>query len=146
MRTAILIDGNNIGMSVNQMMEDMSCMADFDKLIGHFAPVCRVVYFREGNNISPKFMRRLSDRWGAIFRPCGKSVDVSMAIAAIHIAPSVDRIVLFSGDKDFVPAINIVKSQFVRVEVIATEAAMSNDIAMAADQIHFIKPEDTFKL
>ena len=59
---AILIDGNNIEKSIHSMLRRKNAMLDFDS----FIPILlmdrslnRLIYFREGESISPKLAERL---------------------------------------------------------------------------------------
>ena len=58
--------------------------------------------------------------------------DVGIAVDAIKIAPSVDTILLFSGDGDFVPLVNYLKEQGKRVEVIGFGKSTSSKLKESA--------------
>jgi len=60
--------------------------------------------------------------------------DVGIVIDAIRIAPSVDTLVLVSGDGDFVPLVDYLKNQGKRVEVIAFGKSASSRLREAADE------------
>lgn len=60
--------------------------------------------------------------------------DVGIAIDAVRIAPSVDAIVLASGDGDFMQLIEYLKNQGKRVEVIAFGRSTSSHLKEAADE------------
>jgi len=60
--------------------------------------------------------------------------DVGMVIDAIRIAPSVDVVVLLSGDGDFIPLVEYLKNQGKRVEVIAFGRSASAKLKEAADE------------
>lgn len=66
--------------------------------------------------------------------------DVGIVIDAIRIAPSVDTLVLASGDGDFVPLVEFLKNQGKRVEVIAFGRSASSKLKEIADE--FINIED----
>ncbi len=59
--------------------------------------------------------------------------DVGMAIDAVKIAPKVDAIVIASGDGDFVPLVEYLKSNGLQVEVIAFGRSSSGKLKEAAD-------------
>jgi len=60
--------------------------------------------------------------------------DVGIAVDAIRIAPSVDVIVLASGDGDFLQLVEYLKNQGKRVEVIAFGRTTSTKLKEAADE------------
>jgi len=60
--------------------------------------------------------------------------DVGIVIDAIRIAPSVDTIVLASGDGDFISLVEYLKNQGKRVEVIAFDRSASKGLKEIADE------------
>jgi len=60
--------------------------------------------------------------------------DVGIAVDAVRIAPSVDTIVLASGDGDFIPLIEYLKNQGKRVEVIAFARSASGHVKEIVDE------------
>jgi len=60
--------------------------------------------------------------------------DVGIVIDAVRIAPSVDVIVLASGDGDFVSLVEYLKNQGKRVEVIAFGRSASSRLKEVADE------------
>jgi uncharacterized LabA/DUF88 family protein len=60
--------------------------------------------------------------------------DVGIAVDAIRIAPSVDVIVLASGDGDFVQLVEYLKNQGKRVEVLAFGNTTSTRLKEVADE------------
>jgi len=60
--------------------------------------------------------------------------DVGITVDAIRIAPSVDTIILASGDGDFLQLIEYLKNQGKRVEVMAFSRSASSKLKEAADE------------
>jgi len=60
--------------------------------------------------------------------------DVGITVDAIRIAPSVDTIVLASGDGDFLQLIEYLKNRGKRIEVIAFGRSASSKLKEAADE------------
>lgn len=60
--------------------------------------------------------------------------DVGISIDAVRISPSVDTIVLASGDGDFLQLIEYLKNQGKRVEVIAFGRSASSKLRDSADE------------
>jgi len=60
--------------------------------------------------------------------------DVGITVDAIRIAPSVDVIVLASGDGDFVQLVEYLKNQGKRVEVMAFSQTASSKLKEACDE------------
>jgi uncharacterized LabA/DUF88 family protein len=59
--------------------------------------------------------------------------DVGIVIDAVRTAPSVDAIVLVSGDGDFIPLVEYLKNQGKQTEVIAFGRSASSRLKEAAD-------------
>lgn len=60
--------------------------------------------------------------------------DVGIVIDAIKIAPSIDTLVLVSGDGDFIDLVEYLKNQGKRVEVIAFGRSTSSRLKEVADE------------
>jgi len=60
--------------------------------------------------------------------------DVGIVIDAIRIAPSVDTLVLVSGDGDFISLVEYLKNQGKRVEVMAFKKSSSSKLIEIADE------------
>ena len=63
---AILIDGNNIEMSLQSLLKKKNALLDFDILIPKLLVnrgLSRLIYFREGKQISSKLADRLLDQF-----------------------------------------------------------------------------------
>lgn len=61
--------------------------------------------------------------------------DVGMAVDAIKHAPKLDAIILATGDGDFVPLVEYVRSQGCQVEVITFGKSCSSRLREAADDV-----------
>ncbi len=66
--------------------------------------------------------------------------DVGIAVDAIRMSPTLDAIVLVTGDGDFVPLVDYLKNRGKRVEVIGFERSASLKLKEAADE--FINLEE----
>lgn len=60
--------------------------------------------------------------------------DVGIVVDAVRIAPSVDSLILVSGDGDFIPLVEYLKNQGKRVEVIAFGRSASLKLKETADE------------
>ncbi len=60
--------------------------------------------------------------------------DVGITVDAIRIAPSVDTIILCSGDGDFLQLIDFLKNQGKRIEIIAFGKSAALKVKEAADE------------
>src|SRR3954454_6594414 len=60
------------------------------------------------------------------------NMDIELAVNAMEIAPSVDHIVLFSGDGDFRSLVEAIQRKGVRVTVVST---ISTQPPMVADEL-----------
>ncbi len=146
---AILVDGNNIERSIHSETNKLNTMLNFDtlvpKLLGNRG-LNRLVYFREGRQISSKLKERLHSNYHGSVRPCHKSADIPLSIKATQLASKVDTIIIMSGDSDYVELVSHLKSEGVRVEIAAVPATTSKQLIDEADYFHEITQEDWFTL
>lgn len=144
---AILIDGNNIERSIHEQSGNTNTMLNIEtlvpKLIGNRA-LNRLIYFREGKQISEKLAERLQLGYHGSVRPCHKSADIPLSIAAVRLASKVDTIIIMSGDSDYVELVRHLKSEGVRVEAAAIAETTSNLLVEEVDHFHPITEEDWF--
>ncbi len=146
---AILVDGNNIERSLESEHRSPSMMINFDTLVPRLLSgrsLGRLIYFREGKNISSKLAERLHTKFFGSVRPCHKSADIPLSIYATQIASKVDAIIILSGDSDYVELVRHLKSEGVRVEICAVESTTAEVLREEADYFHPITKEDSFSL
>ncbi|MBI2665655.1 NYN domain-containing protein, partial [Candidatus Woesearchaeota archaeon] len=144
---AILCDGNNIERSIHEEAGSTSAMVNFDKLIPALLNgrgLNRLIYFREGMNISSKLAERLHNYYYGSVVPCHKSADIPLSIKATQLASKVDTIIIMSGDSDYVELVRHLKSEGVRVEIAAVEKNTARILVEEADHFHPITKEDWF--
>jgi uncharacterized LabA/DUF88 family protein len=146
---AILVDGNNIERSIHGQSDDPHTMVNFDTLIPRLLDnrgLNRLVYFREGKNISDKLRERLHARYHGSVRPCHKSADIPLTIKATQLASKVDTIIIMSGDSDYIELVRHLQSEGVRVEIAAVRSTTSALLIDEADYFHDITQDDWFTL
>lgn len=146
---AILIDGNNIERSIHTQSGDTSTMLNFDALIPRLLQergLNRLIYFREGKNISSKLAERLHQNYHGSVIPCHKSADIPLSIKATQLAPKVDTIIIMSGDSDYIETVRHIKTQGVRIEIAAVEDNTSKLLIEEADYFHPVTKDDWFSL
>jgi len=146
---AILIDGNNIERSIQEQTDVPHTMLNFDTIIPRLLDnrgLNRLVYFREGRNISSRLSERLYENYHGSVRPCHKSADIPLTIKAMQLASKVDTIIIMSGDSDYVELVRHLKTEGVRVEIAAIPANTSAILREEADYFHEITKEDWFSL
>lgn len=146
---AILVDGNNIERSIQDLSKNKTSLINFDslvpKLLGNRG-LNRLVYFREGKNISQKLSERLHLFFHGSVRPCHKSADIPLSIKATQLASKVDTIIIMSGDSDYIELVRHLKSEGVRVEIAAIEETTSALLVEEADYFHPVTKEDWFNV
>lgn len=146
---AILVDGNNMERSIHGIIKNENAMLNFDtlipKLLGNRG-LNRLIYFREGRQISSKLAERLHGHYHGSVRACHKSADIPLTIKATQLASKVDTIIIMSGDADYIELIRHLKSEGVRVEIAAIEKTTASIIQEEADYFHTITEEDWFSL
>jgi hypothetical protein len=109
---AVLVDGNNIERSLEGEHPGQNLMINFDVLIPRLLRgrgLNRLIYFREGKNISSKLAERLHSKYFGSVRPCHKSADIPLSINATQLASKVDAIIILSGDSDYVELVRHLK-------------------------------------
>ena len=144
---AILIDGNNIERSIHAESNDTSSMLNIDELVPELLKdrqLNRMVYFREGKNISTKLSERFQKNYHGSVIPCHKSADIPLTIKATQLASKVDTIIIMSGDSDFVELVTHLQAMGVRVEIAAVKSTTSKYLLEVADQFHAITKEHWF--
>jgi uncharacterized LabA/DUF88 family protein len=103
-------------------------MINFDTLIPKLLldrGLNRLIYFREGKNISSKLSERLHQNYHGSVVPCHKSADIPLSIKATQLASKVDTIIILSGDSDYVELVRHLKSEGVRIEIAAIKETTS---------------------
>jgi len=144
---AILIDGNNMEKSLHSLVKDTNAMLDMDKVIPRLLQnrgLSRLIYFREGKNISSKLAERLHQNYHGSVVPCHKSADIPLSIKATQIAQKVDTIIIMSGDSDYVDLVTHLKSEGVRVEIAGVKATTAYILIEEADYFNEITKDDCF--
>lgn len=145
---AVLIDGNNIERSL-QSLTKKNVFANFDTLVPRLLAdraLNRLVYFREGKEISSKLAERLHENFHGSVVPCHKSADIPLTIFATQVAQKVDTVIILSGDSDYVELVRYLKSRGVRVEIAAVEKNTAAVLIEEADHFSPITKEDAFEL
>ena len=146
---AILVDGNNIELSLHHLTDDDNVLVDFDTLVPKLLKnrgLSRLIYFREGHAISPKLADRLLNQFHGSVMPCYKSADIPLTIKAMQVASKVDTIIILSGDSDYIELVRHLKSEGVRVEIAAVEATTAQILRDEADLFVPIEVNDLFIL
>ena len=146
---AILLDGNNIEKGIHATWDNRGMVLDFDKFVPAVLRgrmLSRITYFREGTSISPKLSKRLDDRFFGNTVVCNKSADVALTIEAVKLSDKVDTIVICSGDIDYLPLVQYLKSSGVRVELAVVKNSLSGELAKHVDGIYYIELNDTYDI
>ena len=144
---AILCDGNNIERSIHDQSKSTNTMINFDTLIPKLLNgrgLNRLIYFREGKNISSKLAERLHQNYYGSVLPCHKSADIPLSIKATQLASKVDTIIIMSGDSDYVDLVVHLKSEGVRVEIAAVKETTAKILIDEADHFHPVTKDDWF--
>lgn len=143
---AILVDGNNVGMSITNTY-GAGAMLNFDIIVPKILRgrgLNRLIYMREGKHISEKFAERLKRNFFGIVMPCNKSCDIPLTIQAVKLAEKVDTIIIFSGDSDYCDLVDFLKATGIRVEIVTMKEAASKYLLEKADDSYFIQKDDLF--
>ena len=146
---AILVDGNNIERSLHSVTKNEGTMINFDTLIPRLLDgrwLNRMIYFREGKNISEKLTERLHDNFHGSTIACHKSADIPLSIKATQLAAKVDTIIILSGDSDYVELVRHLKGCGVRVEIAAVQETTARILIEETDYFHAIVKDDWFEL
>ena len=147
-RTAVLIDGNNCEIGIHEMFSK-NHVINFDEFVPNILKgrkLSHLSYFREGKSISPRLAERLQKNFFGTVTPCWKSADIALTIEAVQLVDKVDTIIICSGDSDYIPLIEHLKSRGIRVEIAATDNGLSPYVAKKADAVYKITAADCFCL
>ena len=146
---AILIDGNNIERSIHSEAKNTNTMINFDLLIPELLAergLNRLIYFKEGKQISSKLTERLYNNFYGSVIPCHKSADIPLTIKATQLASKVDTIIILSGDSDYIELVRHLKGEGVRVEIASVKETTSSLLLDEADYYIPITKEHWFTL
>ncbi len=146
---AILIDGNNIERSIHSEAKNTNTMINFDILIPELLAergLNRLIYFKEGKQISSKLTERLYNNFYGSVIPCHKSADIPLTIKATQLASKVDTIIILSGDSDYIELVVHLKGEGVRVEIASVKETTSALLLEEADYYHPITKDHWFTL
>ena len=117
---AILVDGNNIERSIQELTKNKQSLINFDtlipKLIGDRSPIAQYTLEKENKFLKSSGASSPSLPWSVC--PCHKSAD-SLTIKATQLASKVDTIIIKVGDSDYIEFVRHLKSEGVRVEIAA---------------------------
>ena len=144
---AILVDGNNIERSIQSAFNLENGMINFDALIPRLLgsrALNRLIYFREGKNISSKLAERLHQNYHGSVQPCHKSADIPLTIKATQLASKVDCLIILSGDSDYIDLVKHLKGEGVRVEICAVEKTTAKALIEEAEFFYPINKNDIF--
>lgn len=144
---AILVDGNNIERSIQGGFGIEGGMINFDALIPRLLgsrALNRLIYFREGQNISSKLAERLHQNYYGSVQPCHKSADIPLTIKATQLANKVDCLIILSGDSDYIDLVKHLKGEGVRVEICAVEKTTAKALIEEAEFFYPVMAEDIF--
>jgi hypothetical protein len=146
-QVAILIDGNNIERGLEAEYGHDNRMINFDVLIPRLIGargLNRLIYFREGQNISSRLADKLhTDFYGSV-QPCHKSADIPLSIKATQLSDKVDTIIILSGDSDYIELVRHLKSEGVRVEICAVENHLAQVLREEADYTFMVERTDCY--
>ncbi|MEZ4960215.1 MAG: NYN domain-containing protein [Saprospiraceae bacterium] len=146
---AILVDGNNIEMSLHSVSGKKGAMINFDKLVPALLQnraLSRLIYFREGKSISQRLAERLQKLFHGSVVPCYKSADIPLTIKAVQVASKVDTIIILSGDADYVELVRHLKHDGIRVEIAAFPETTADILRAESDYFFPITVEYSFVL
>ena len=144
-RVGVLIDVQNLYHSAKNLYgrrvnfgEILKTAVSQRNLIRAFAYVVRTKsgeekpFFEALNNLGIEIrVRDLQEFYGGMKKA---DWDVGIVIDAIRTAPSLDVIVLCSGDGDFIPLVEYLKNQGKRVEIIAFGKTTSSKLKEITDE------------
>jgi uncharacterized LabA/DUF88 family protein len=149
-RIAIYIDGSNLSKAIRAA----GYRLDYDKVLSYFSEQGYIVSAKYFTALPPRTVhadvRRLIDRlsyhgWNIVSRETKDllssdglfkmkgNMDVDIAVHAMCVYSQIDRLILFSGDGDFVPLVSALQERGVKVTAISHLA--NNDSCMIADEL-----------
>lgn len=153
-RAALFIDGSN----VHATSVSTGFFIDYDKLLRYFRERYTIVrpYFytaisstsnvlklvehltHNEYEVRSKPAKEITDSSTGLVKVKG-NVDIEMCVDMIKFAPHLDRVILFSGDGDFVPVVQFLKDMQKKVTVVSSRKTrpapmIAEELRKAADQ------------
>lgn len=149
-KVAIVIDGNNLEESIRKLQNSKSAVLNYHKFIEKILRgrlLHSFDYFREGLSISSAWTTRVERSFYGNVIPCGKDADIPIAMKLLSLKKcDVDTVILFSGDKDFLPPLEKVREEGIRVEIASIGHVLAEDLKDFCDQYHLIYHDDCNEL
>ena len=139
------MDSNNINISILNHY-GFGYFMDMDKVFPRMLggrSLSKFYYFKEGD-ISDKLKTRIKHKFYGVAIESKKNADIYLTIHAVQIAPKIDTIIIASGDGDYIPLVEHLKANGVRVEICCVEATASKQLLDMADACHYITKDDCF--
>lgn len=154
-RTAIFIDGANVFATAKKLGIDI----DYKRLLKHYEiDLVRAYYYtaiiEDANayvSIKPLLDWLVYNKYKLVSKPAKTffdpvsgltkikgNMDIEIAVDAMEIASKIDRMILFSGDGDFVHLIHAMQRQGVKCDVVST---IETEPAMCADELRRVADE-----
>ena len=144
-RVGIFIDASNLYHSAKNLYGARVNFSEILKLaiagrnlIRAFAYVIKTktqeekLFFRALKNLGIEIREKNLQEYTSGFKKA--NWDVGITIDAVKVSPTIDVVVLISGDGDFVPLVEYLKNQGKRVEVIAFSKTASSKLKEVADE------------
>lgn len=132
-RMAVLIDADNLEVTARQTFgRGIEYGALWRAMNGR--EVIRAIYFRS-RECPPRLRTFLEEALGMEVKVPPKNVDTYLAIAAVTLAERVDTIALCSGDSDYLPLFEYLRSKGCKTELWSFPVATSGALRDAADEV-----------
>lgn len=159
-RVALFVDSENLEITVrtnylvkagsSATAQTHSIFPDWKTIIPEIVgdrQLVRTLYYKEkGRPVSHKFRSFWSEEFDGEVRQPPKSVDPYIIVDAISMCEKVDVIIIFGGDKDYLPLVTYAKSQGCKVEVASFGPAAAREITKIADKFHKLTKQHTLML
>lgn len=154
-RVVILVDSENVEIAVRDLSDSSSRRKQnvfpdwrriFPMLLNGRSLVRSIYYKEKGRRLSPKFRRFWEEEMSGEIKQPEKSADPYMIVDAIVLSKKVDSIILFSGDKDFLPLIPVLKANGCKVEIASFDHSAARQLKVSADHFHRLTKLHTIRL
>lgn len=150
-KTRVYIDGNNLAHALaelgltadNKTLKSLVCQDDNSAQLNYYIGLHSTISKKQeqllrnlktlGYKLIPKKKVKRDD---GTCKTMGD--DAQIIVDMMRETKEGDRVVLVSGDGDFIPVLEVLKSRGVRITIIAKKAMLNNELKQYADQVIYI--------
>ena len=167
-KVGIIIDNYNIWKSIETAKKEglIKGKLDYKKLLDYFGSPGQIVYskiyitvsdeqeklngfigFLEslGMDVVKKVAKYIKTDEGTVFSKSNLDVEIAVDITEYLQNNHLDRIVLFSGDSDFIYLLKTLHSKGIKIDVISSDNSLAYDLKEEADRVFYLENPEVWE-